>query len=327
MRKLIVLLLLPLFVGCFAEEPIGPSDPGGPRATTLATQYGAETLHPDGNPFWGHWWKFITWTECQQTQGCCFQPCEDSWTTVDEPLAQAYNEYRYIGAAFAGARHRLSFANPTGPADMNVSRLDLKFGRLGFNPDLYPYSQTLVIVALVNGDTLGLDSYQCYQWDECDQTDPTWTVTFNNLALTRNDLNTLELDLIAYGALRPDVAWLDVHHVEAEISYSYPMPPVILSKEIYTQVPCPDAYVRFTVDSGGTTGKVRYGATNCGTYFVNTTVIGNTHYASFDVSGLPTKFYWQVEATYQGKTTTGACSAVKKFQYAIEECPPPPWWP
>jgi hypothetical protein len=81
------------------------------------------------------------------------------------------------------------------------------------------------------------------------------------------------------------------------------------------------------VDSSGTTGKVRYGASNCSSSFVNTAVVGAWHYASFDVSGLPTKFYWQVEASYQGQTTTGTCTTVKKTQYGIEECPPPAWWP
>lgn len=328
MKKPIALCALLLFAGCVTEEPSRPAGdiaPAGIGGTTLDTQNGSEVLHPDGNPTWNQWWKFIPYSECGG--GCCFEPCADSWTTVDEDLEDVDNEIAYIGAASSGATHRLSFADATGNANMTISQIDVVFGRIGFNPDLHPWSQTLTVTPRINGSGIGSDDFQCYQSAECDLEDVTWTATFDNLSLTRAQINTLELDLVATGALRPDIAWLDVHHVEVVLTYTYPVAPVIVSKEISTQIACPTAYVQFTVDSGGTTGKVKYGSTGCSTSEVNTTVIGSTHYASFDVSGLPTKFYWAVEATYQGQTTTGTCVSVKKAQYALEECPPPGWWP
>jgi hypothetical protein len=89
--------------------------------------------------------------------------------------------------------------------------------------------------------------------------------------------------------------------------------------------PCNTAYVKFTVKGNGTSGKVFYGSTDCTLDSVTTSVIGNEHYASFDITGFR-KVYWQVQASFCGDTDTGTCDW-KSRGSAIEDCPEPYWWP
>ncbi len=322
MKRWIALAVTLFMAGCLSENA-GPTRPTEERPS-LATAYGSEVLHPDGNSTYGTWWRIVPSGECGGS-ACCYQPCPDSWDTLDEDLVDAWNEPRYIAALANGAVHQLTFDNSSGPSNLTVTDIDFDFGRLSFDPSYYPI-QSLNITAYANGSSIGTDTYTCYQGSACDSSDVTWTSSFSGLSLSQSDLNTLELKLEATGVW-PGGAFVSVYHVEADVSYSYPEAPVISNAEIYTQVPCNTAYVRFQVDSAGTTGKVKYGASNCTSSSVNTTVDGTWHYASFDASSLPTKFYWQVEATYQGETASSSCAQVKKNKYGISGCPPPPWWP
>jgi hypothetical protein len=323
MKKWIAFVAALTMAGCLAEHrgPTAPETEGPFRATS----YDSEILHPDGNSIYGTWWRIVPSGECGGS-ACCYQPCDTSWDTLDEDLADAWSENRYIATLANGAVHQLTFESSSGPSDLTVSDIDFEFGRIGFDPSYHPYIQTLTITAYADGNSLGTDYISCFQGAPCDSADTTWTSSFTGLSLSQSDLNTLELKLEATG-IWPGGAFMEVHHVEAHVSYGYPEAPVLSNLEIYTQVPCNTAYVRFQVDSSGTTGKVNYGATNCSSSSVNTTVVGDWHYASFDVSGLPTKFYWQAEATYQGETTAGSCNLVKKNATGIYGCPAPTWWP
>ncbi len=98
----------------------------------------------------------------------------------------------------------------------------------------------------------------------------------------------------------------------------------ILSKDIYfLGGSCTMVYVKFVTKGTHATGIVRWGINGC-TNTVNTTVIGDTHYASFDVGNVRA-FYWQVESSFCENMDSTNCKKEYRPKYGVFGCPGPTW--
>lgn len=262
------------------------------------------------------------------------------WSAVDEPCEDVLTDDAFIESTNYGQYHQFTFQDLPGSVPANATITQIVFKLCGITHDI-PTSgpeitQSLYLSYFIDEEEQACDEFSCPHWDcvrnaGCDSVawnerdENHWELPFEDLEFSVSDLASLEMGLESGGALNPSNGFMQVWQLEAEVTYEYDL--LITSSEIYAFVPCATAYVRFTVNQSGTTGKVRYGSSNCSSSYVNTTVVGSTHYASFDVSGFGTKFYWQPEVTLGSDTHAGSCAEKKKVSPGLEGCPPPGWWP